>query len=276
VTFLPGELVGERLVGLPGLPAVISRSSLACCLAEVGAFAEATTSGEEGIRMAEAVQHPFNLAYAYAFAGRVFLLQGDLQRATPVLERGLRVCQAAHLPLLFPRLASALGVVYTQSGRLAEGLALLEQAVEHSAAMRIVYMHALWLIHLSEGYRLAGRLEEATPLAVRALELVRSHQEQGQQAYALHLLGNIAAHWEPLEIEPAETHYHQALGLANELEMRPLQAHCHRGLGTLYFKMGQQVRARAELSTAIALYRAMEVTFWLPPAEAALAEAEER
>ena len=46
--------------------------------------------------------------------------------------------------------------------------------------------------------------------------------------------------------------------------MRPLQAHCHRGLGTLYAKIGQQEQARAELSTAIELYRAMDMTFWLP------------
>ncbi len=54
--------------------------------------------------------------------------------------------------------------------------------------------------------------------------------------------------------------------------MRPLQAHCHRGLGTLYAKIGQREQARAALSTAIELYRAMEMTFWLPEAEAALAQ----
>jgi hypothetical protein len=53
--------------------------------------------------------------------------------------------------------------------------------------------------------------------------------------------------------------------------MRPLQAHCHLGLGTLYAKSGQAEHARSELATAIALYRAMEMTFWLPQAEAALA-----
>ena len=56
--------------------------------------------------------------------------------------------------------------------------------------------------------------------------------------------------------------------------MRPLQAHCHRGLGTLYVTTGQREQARPELSTAIALYRAMEVTFWLPQTEAALAQVE--
>jgi uncharacterized protein HemY len=70
----------------------------------------------------------------------------------------------------------------------------------------------------------------------------------------------------------AEAYYQQALALAEVLGMRPLQAHCHLGLGTLYLKTKQQDKARAALSTAIALYRAMEMTFWLPGAEAALAE----
>ena len=56
--------------------------------------------------------------------------------------------------------------------------------------------------------------------------------------------------------------------------MRPLLAHCHRGLGTLYSQTGQQAQARAELLAAIALYRAMEMTFWLPQTEAALARVE--
>ena len=54
--------------------------------------------------------------------------------------------------------------------------------------------------------------------------------------------------------------------------MRPLQAHCHLGLGTLYLKTGLQEPARAELTTALALYRAMDMTFWLPQVEAALAQ----
>jgi hypothetical protein len=58
--------------------------------------------------------------------------------------------------------------------------------------------------------------------------------------------------------------------------MRPLQAHCHRGLGMLYLKLGRGAQARPELSAAIALYRAMEMRFWLPQTEAALAQVEGR
>ena len=55
--------------------------------------------------------------------------------------------------------------------------------------------------------------------------------------------------------------------------MRPLVAHCHLGLGKLYLKSGRPEEARAELSAAIGLYRVMEMTFLLPQAEAALAQA---
>jgi hypothetical protein len=53
-------------------------------------------------------------------------------------------------------------------------------------------------------------------------------------------------------------------------------AHCHRGLGTLYAKIGHREQARAEGSIAIELYKAMDMTFWLPQSEAALAQVEGR
>jgi uncharacterized protein HemY len=75
-------------------------------------------------------------------------------------------------------------------------------------------------------------------------------------------------------VAQSEARYREALALAEELGMRPLQAHCHHGLGTLYGKGGQWEQARAALVTAIDLYRAMDMTFWLPQAEAALAKLE--
>src|SRR5262249_32017218 len=123
---------------------------------------------------------------------------------------------------------------------------------------------------------LSGNFEEAQALAEQALTLARAYQERGHQAYALRLLGDIAAQRHPPDVTQAEDHYRQALALAEELSMRPLTAHCHLGLGNLYLKSGQRDAARTELSSAIELYRAMEMTFWLPEAERALAEVEGR
>jgi Flp pilus assembly protein TadD len=129
---------------------------------------------------------------------------------------------------------------------------------------------------LSAGYLLAGRLEDAMPLAQHALARTRTHGERGCQAHALRLLGDIHAQRQPPDVEPAETHYREAVALAEELGMCPRQAHCHLGLGMLYTKIGQQEQARTALATAIDLYRAMDMTFWLPQAEAALEQVEGR
>jgi tetratricopeptide (TPR) repeat protein len=153
---------------------------------------------------------------------------------------------------------------------------LITQTVEQITAMDLVGYQVLCRLPLGEAQLLAGRLEEAHTHTEQALALARAHQERGNEAYALHLLSEIAARRSPPEAEQAEAAYRQALALAEALGMRPLQAHCHRGLGTLYTATSQREQARTELSTAIALYRAMEMTFWLPQTEAALAQVEGR
>jgi tetratricopeptide (TPR) repeat protein len=148
------------------------------------------------------------------------------------------------------------------------------QVLEQTMATESVGHQVLCSLSLGEAQMLAGRLEEAHALAERALALACGRQERGNEAYALRLLGDIAAHRDPLEAGQADTHYRQALSLADELGMRPLVAHCHLGLGMLYAKIGRPAQARPELSAAMALYRAMDMTFWLPQTEAALARVE--
>ena len=268
---LDGARPHERF-SLPIPPAVLSRVRLTWCYAELGMFAEGRALGDEGLRIAEASAHPASLISASCGVGLLSLLQGDLPRALPLLERAMDICQDADLPFYFPTTAIPLGAAYTLAGRVADAIPLLTQAMEQTIA--VVVIQVLCSLSLGEAQMLAGHLEEAHVLAEQALALACERQERGNQAYALRLLGDIAARREPPESASAETHYRQALALAEELGMRPLQAHCHLGLGTLYVQTGRPEPARAALTVAIALYRDMEMTFWLPQAEAALAQAE--
>jgi class 3 adenylate cyclase/tetratricopeptide (TPR) repeat protein len=270
-----GSLEGEprrEPFDVAGPDAVESRTRMVLCLAEVGAFAEGLSIAAEGVRMAEAIEHPLSLARAYHSVGALHLHQGDVHQAIPALGRGLALCRAWNIWDWLLALASTSGYAYALCGRLADALPLLEQAVEPEAG--VSRRHPYALAGLSKAYLLGGRGEEAMPLARQALDLARDRKERGHEAWALHLLGEIHVHQEPSAVEPAEAHYQQALALADELGMRPLVAHCHHGLGKLYAKSGRRAEAYAELSAAIELYRAMEMTFWLPQAEAALAQIE--
>jgi len=271
--FLDGARRYERF-GEFFFPAVSSPARLAECHAELGTFAEGSAVAEEGRRIAEAVAHPPSLMVAACGGGLLALRQGDLRRALPLLERAVSLCHEVDQPSFFLRIAASLGAAYILAGRVADAVATLTQAMEQITTMDLVVLQALCRLSLGEAQMWVGRLEEAQALAEQALALARAHQEHSNQAYALRLLGEIGAQREPPASDQAGNYYRQALALAEELGMRPLQAHCHLSLGTLYVKISQREQARTELSTAIALYRAMEMTFWLPQAEAALAQVE--
>ena len=271
VAFLDGARRRERF-GQFFLPEVSARAWLAWCHADLGTFAAGRVLGEEGLQIAEAAAHPSSLMLASWGSGLLYLRQGDLDRARSRLERAMGICQDIDSPATFPLIAAALGTTYTLCGRVADAVPLLTQAIEQPPGRVLALYQALPQLSLGEAYLLHGSLEAAHGFAERALAHARVHQERGNQAYALGLLGEIAAHQAPLEIESAEHHYQQALALAEELGMRPLQAHCHLGLGMLSLKLGRGEPARTALSNAIALYRAMDMAFWLPQAEAALAQ----
>jgi tetratricopeptide (TPR) repeat protein len=269
---LDGALLQERF-GQSRLPSVMSRDILARCLAEVGAFDEGLGHSEDSLRIAEAVNHPPSLVEACYGIGYVSLRKGDVHQALPWLERGLETCRVWDMPLLLYMSSSALGYAYILAGRVSDALPLLEQNVS-TEAMRI--MRGRVHVWLSEAYLRLGRLDEALAVAVRGLEICHTQAQQGDQAWALRLLGEIHAHRHPPLAELAEASYREALALAEALGMRPLQAHCHRGLGMLYAATGQREEARGALATAIAMYRSMDMTFWLPETEAALAQVEGR
>jgi class 3 adenylate cyclase/tetratricopeptide (TPR) repeat protein len=258
VAALEGDLLGERC-GLSGLPSVYSRSWLAWCLAERGEFAEGIAYGEEGVRIAEGVDHPYTSIIACVGLGNVYLLKGELHKATYVLERGLVLDRVANIPLLLPFVASSLGFAYALSGRVPEALPLLEQALEQAISAKLLAHHALRTARLAEGYLLAGTRDRAILLAERALHLSRDHKERGYEAHALRLCGDIESREESPDVEKAAAYYLHALSLAEELGMRPLAAHCYSGLGQLHRRAGMRERSEACLAQAADLARAMDM-----------------
>jgi tetratricopeptide (TPR) repeat protein len=267
-----GDIRYQRFGGAV-VPAVNSRAWLAWSLAELGEFGAGMAPGTEAIQMAEAAGHPYSLISACYSLGLLHLRRGILDKAILVLEHGLEVCNTwGFHALSFHGVASFLGAAYVLAGRVAEALPLLERVVEQTGAMGVVSDHVLGVIPLGEGYLRAGRIDDALRQAQHAVEVCRQQQQRGHLAWALRLLGEVAAQHDLPQLEHAEDYYRQALALAEALGMRPLKAHCHLSLGKLDVQTGQHDAARVELTAAIELYRAMEMTFWLPEAERALAE----
>jgi class 3 adenylate cyclase/tetratricopeptide (TPR) repeat protein len=252
-------------------PVIRPRAWLVWCLTEVGRFADAMERAREALRIAEAANDPTSLVYSSRSVGLVHLRRGEIDRALPALERAAEVCRIANLPALFDITNSFLGYAYALAGRLAEAVPLLEGAQANPATTGRAN-HPLLLAYLAEARLLAGDPDQARAVAKQARALASHQQESGNEAWVLHLLGQIAARGDPPNPEAAGRNYCAALARAEKLEMRPLQAHCHFGLGTLYCQSGDQAKAAEHLTTAIRAYREMDMGSWLMQAEAMLKE----
>jgi tetratricopeptide (TPR) repeat protein len=253
--------------GLAVFPAVMSRAQLARALAERGVFDEGDAHGQEAIRIAEALDHPFSVVVGCLDLAHLKSVRGELSQAAGLVERAVAQCREWHITSHTLIAMAALGHVYAWSGRIEEGVSCLQQALTAYESAGIGFHHSLIVAQLGEAYLLADQVDNARTCADRAVTLARGRGERGFEAWALRLLGEIASHHARPDEAAATAHYGAAMTLAAELDMRPLVAHCHLGLGRLYRRTGKPEQAQEHLSTATAMYSEMGMTYWLEKLE---------
>lgn len=254
-----------------GGSSVLTRTFLMLSLTELGAFSDAIAHGRKALRMAEELDHPFNLSAVQSALGRVYLRKGEYGTAAGLLESSLAICKSANIALLFPFSASPLGATYARMGRLAEALPLLEEAAERAAAMRRMVDQPLWVYWLAQALLLAEEVDRADELASRALNLAVTYKERGSEAWVHRLLGDINAHAARRNLQAAEGHYLRARDIARELGMAPLLARVSLALAGIHEQLGKSSDAREGLTRARKLCAEMDMAFWREQADDMLA-----
>ena len=265
---LPADRIYEFFVGIPAPVSVYDRVWLVYNLAELGRFIEAGAYEAEAIRLAESTQHAFSVGLAHWAADSLHLLKGDWAKAGLLSERWIAVVRTGNVILMLPYALASSAWALAQLGEAGEALNRLRESeplLDRQAARGTVGYNGEGYHALGRASLLLGRLDEARRLGNRAVEFSPCHP--GYAAHAQHLLGDIATHPDRFDAESGEANYRKALSLAEPRRMRPLVAHCHFGLGKLYRQTNKREQAREHLTTAITMYREMEMRFWLELAE---------
>jgi class 3 adenylate cyclase/tetratricopeptide (TPR) repeat protein len=263
---LEGKLRAERF-GTPIIQSAMSGFGLSNALSQLGRFDEAIGRGEAGLRIAEETDHPFTLFLGLLHLGWVHLVRGDFPRAAQVLERNLQLGRTWQFVDRVPDVAAALSSAYAFAGRTEESLAPVVGAVSEFRAGRGRGHASTLLFWAGRAYLAAGRIDEATNYAQEVLALTRQRGMRGIEVRALTLTADV---FSASGAENAEGYYRQALALAEPRGMRPHVAHCHFGLGKLRRRADDREQAREHLTTAMAMYREMGMTYWPEQAEAEL------
>jgi class 3 adenylate cyclase len=263
---LDGARRGERF-GLAGFPAVIALGFLAWLLADRGRFEEAIAHGEEGLRLADSLDHPYSQVFALWMLGRAHVIRGDLGNAVRLHQRGMAISREWKLTLYSLHHMGSLGYAYALLGRVADGMPLLQDARTAMDGLDYGLAELMLLEDIGETYLAADRLADAFDIAERVLDLARERDQVNCEAWALRLVGEVASR-DPAQ--HADDRLHNALALAEELGMRPLVARCHLALGKLARRMRQQQDEQHHLTAAATMCREMGMRFWLEQAEAEL------
>ncbi|MCI0546319.1 MAG: hypothetical protein L0027_03445, partial [Candidatus Rokubacteria bacterium] len=220
----------------------------------------------EIIRLAEPTHHAYTVGMAYYAAATLHLIKGEWTIARDLTERQIAVLRAGNvvgeLPTALAYSARALAHLGDAEAldRSREAERLLEgQAARRGAGNGWIYYS------LARACLVLGRLDQARRLGNSALESASGRTDFVPDTLAL--LGDVATHPDRFDAEQSQAHYGKALALAEDRRMRPLVAHCHLGLGRLHRATGAGARAQERLVTAAAMYREMDMRFWLEQAE---------
>jgi class 3 adenylate cyclase/tetratricopeptide (TPR) repeat protein len=260
---LPAEWANEYF-GLTVPASVFVRTWLIMSLVELGRFAEAAKYEAEVIRLAEPTQHAHTIGWAHLAASMLHLVKGDWAKAHSLVERWINMPRILDVAVLLPWAVASSAWTLAEIGESGEALNRIregEQLIERQASKGIVG-HRAWAYHaLSRACLVLGRFNEARRLGSRSVE--SSQRQPGFAAHALRLLGDLATHPDQNDADSGAAHYRQALALAELHGMRPLVAHCYLGMGHLHRRQGKPELAREHFTTATAIYREMDMGFWL-------------
>ena len=231
------------VLGSPRSMIVLSAAWVGVSLAERGEFADGLAHVERALASAEAAEDEYGIVTAGYGLGYLRCQQGQPAPAIPDLERALAICRERDFSVWLPQITGMLGHARVLTGRIEEGLALLEQASAVYARTRGWPFRTLFAVHRGSACLGAERPKEAQALAEEALTLAREHGERGHQAWALRLLGDIAAR---RDRRRAERYYMEARALAAKLGMRPLLARCDDEIPRQRREVGASDRAKSD------------------------------
>ncbi len=264
---MPADRVYEDF-GSFAPPSIYDRLWLVLALTALGRFSEASEVASEAIRLAAPTHRALTVGFAQIASSLLHFWRGDWTKAHTQLEPLMAALGTGIVGIFRSYVIAPSVVVLAHLREKSEALTRIlegEQLSDRAAARGLVGALGSNYSYLGQACLVVGRVDEARRLADRAIEFCPSHA--GFRAQTLHLLGDIATHPDRFDAERGETHYREALALAEPRGMRPLVAHCHLGLAKLYGRTGKRLEADEHFATATSMYREMGMTYWLEEAE---------
>jgi predicted ATPase len=253
-------------------PAVVSLLYLSWVLWFQGYPEQATSRMEEGLRLAESINHPHTSTLAAFFASTFHQVMRQWPQCQTQAERALELAGRGQFPFWHAGCTMLRGSSLARQGRADEGIAVLRQGLEAWQATGTQLALPYFLAQLAETCLIAGSREEglvALDKSLRYVEEVWWLPEQHRLRGELLLL-------EPGSAAEGAASFRLALDLARRQHSRSLELRAATSLARLLLQQERTEEGRDVLSNCHAWFSEGSHTSDLGEARALLQELKRR
>ena len=236
----------------------------------MGHFDVAEKLFEKGLSFAEEINHRATLGAVQIYYGSVFVFKGDGVRAIRILQKPIKNLEESQTMILLGTAWASLGYAYWLTGDYQAALDLSEKGLKIQTDIGLPFFRSYchWCCSLSH-FGL-GNLEEAKIQAEQALRYSLANNEKSIQGMSRIGLGRVLAKTDPGQIEAAEGHIQQGIGLLEELGVQPYSGIGYLWLGEVKAESGRKEEALMNQKKAEAMFQEMGMDYWLGKAREAL------
>lgn len=256
-------------------PGVICHVRLALTLWYMGDVEEAQQQCAEGIALARRLGHPFTEAYALNIAAWLYTECQDAEITQGYITELLSHSEKHNLPYWLPVGLVYKGYALALQGEIETGLDRIRTGMQ-AYQTSVLYLYAPYILAaLARVYALAGAVDQGIAALDEAFAGVAQHGDPWYNAELYRLKGELLMQ-QGASLAVVESHYQQALTLAQRQQARSLELRAALNLSQLWQQQGKQTRARKLLASVYQGFNGGFETTDLQNARALLAELGQR
>jgi TOMM system kinase/cyclase fusion protein len=224
-------------------PGVCCRSFAAEALWMLGYPNQALQRSDEALAWAQALAHPFTLAFALIHAAHLHKFRRERALSQAQAEAATALSTDQGFALWLAQGPILRGWAMVEQGQGAEGMAQMRQGLAAFRATGAELPRPHFLALLVEAYARGGQVEEGLRALAEALAAVEKGEERFYEAELYRLRGELLLQRSAAPQGEAESCFHQALDIARRQEAKSLELRAAMSLSRLWQQQGKRQEA---------------------------------
>ncbi|MFN2286551.1 MAG: BTAD domain-containing putative transcriptional regulator, partial [Anaerolineae bacterium] len=229
-------------------PAVMALSVGLYSLWYLGYPDQALQKSQQGLSIAQELEHPFALEFMLGFKVRLHRWRHEVADVQPIIEAELKLWHEHKIELAKAGAMMEKAWTLSEQGHPDEAIPMFEKGLSVWHKIGMCNHQTEWLGVLAEMYAKAGRPEQGLDLLEEALAFMRQSNERYHEAELYRIRGLLRLQQNKDKTEEAEADFHKAIAAARRMEARMCELRATMCLARLWRQKGKRKQAHQALA----------------------------